>query len=89
MFYPMHLIYGGKTRQSIPRYHFPEDFCLSANPKYFSNIEESTKFLENVIIRYVTKEKSNSHLPDNQKALMIMDSQITPQVIRRKEHSRR
>ena len=83
-FLPMQLIYGGKINQSIPRYNFPENFCLSANPKHFLNTEESLKYLDAVIIPYVVKERSKSKLLNDQKALMIMDvftGQLTPQVI--------
>ena len=59
-FLPMQLIYGGKTNQSIPRYNFPENFCLIANPKHFSNTEESLKYLDEVIIWYVVKERLES-----------------------------
>ena len=55
-FLSIQLIYGGKTNQSIPRYNFPEDFCLSANPKHFSNTEESLKYLDEVIILCFVKE---------------------------------
>ena len=83
-FLPMQLIYGVKTNQSIPRYNFPENFCLSANPKHFSNTEKSLKYLDEVIIPYVVKERSGSKLLNDQKVLMIMDvfpGQMTPQVI--------
>ena len=83
-FLPIQLIYGGKINQSIPRYNFPENFCLSANPKNFSNTEESLKYLDEVIMPYVVKERSESKLLNDQKALMVMDiftGQMTPQKI--------
>ena len=79
---PMYLIYGGKNTQSIPRVKFPQGFCLSSNPKHFSNTEES--FLDEVIISYVIKERSNCDLPEDQKALMVIDvfmDHTTPEVI--------
>ena len=69
----MQMIYGSKTNQSIPQYIFPENFCLSANPKHFSNTEELLKYLDEVIIPYVVKERSESKLLNDQKELMIMD----------------
>ena len=45
VFLPMQLIYGGKTTQSIPKFKFPKEFSLSANPKPFSNTEESLKYV--------------------------------------------
>ena len=80
----MQLIYGSKTDQSIPGYNFLENICLSANPNHFSNTEESLKYLDEVIIPYVVKERPESKLLNDQKTLMIMDvfkGQMTPQVI--------
>ena len=34
-FLPIHLIYAGKTVQSLPRNKFAKEFCLSVNPKHF------------------------------------------------------
>ena len=45
-FLPMQLVFGSKTTQSLSRCEFPNGFCLSANPKYFSNMDESLKVLE-------------------------------------------
>ena len=36
-FLSMQLIYGGKSKQSLPRFKFPEPFSLGANPKHCSN----------------------------------------------------
>ena len=48
-FLPMRLIYGGKTSQSLPRFEFPSSFLLSANPKHFSNTDESLKCLKDSV----------------------------------------
>ena len=69
----MQLIYEDKTNQSIRRVVFPEGFSRSVNPKHFSNIEESLKFLNEIIIPYVNDERPKLKLPKNQKALMVMD----------------
>ena len=82
-FLPMQLIYGGKTTQSIPRVKFPAGFSLSANPKHFSNTEESLKVLKDILIPYIQEERLNAHLDAHQKALLIMDvfkGQMTPEV---------
>ena len=44
-FFPIQLIYGEKTSQSIPRTKFPESFSLSVNVKHFSNTTESIKLI--------------------------------------------
>lgn len=85
-FLPMQLIYGGKTDRSLPRVAFPKEFSLSVNPKHYSNTEESLKFLDEIIVPYVTNERSKLNLPANQKVLMIMDvftGQMTEDVVTR------
>ena len=69
----MQLIYGGKTAQSFPKFKFPKSFSLSANPKHFSNINESLKLLDEIIIPYVEIERKRLNLEETQHALLIMD----------------
>ena len=71
-FLPLQLIYGGKTKQSLPRFKFPESFSLSTNPKHFSNTEESIKIINEVILPYVQGERDRANNP-NQPALLILD----------------
>ena len=42
-FLPEQLIYGGKSSKSLPRVNLPKSFSLSANPKNYSNEQESIK----------------------------------------------
>ena len=51
----MQLIYGGKTKQSLPRFKFPDGFSLSCNPKHFRNALES-KLMNEIIIPYVQSQ---------------------------------
>ena len=66
-FFPMYLIYKGKTVKSLPRFKFPQGFCLSANEKYFSNRVESVKYLEEIIVPYFKKQRSIEGLDKDQK----------------------
>ena len=50
---PMQLIYGGETKQSLPRFTFPDGFSLGFNPKHFSNAMESIKLINEIIMPYV------------------------------------
>ena len=72
-FLPVQLIYGGKTSKSLPRVNFPKSFSLSANPKHYSNEQESIKVLEEIIIPYVKKERERLEMEKDQAALLIMD----------------
>ena len=70
-FLPVQLIYGGKTSKSLPRVNFPKSFSLSANPKHYSNEQESIKVLE--VIPYLKKEKERLEMEKDQAVLLIMD----------------
>jgi len=81
-FLPMQLIYGGKTKQSLPKFEFPESFSLSVNPKHYSNTQESKKVIEEVVLKYVEDQRKKLNNP-KQAALLIFDvfrGQITEEV---------
>ena len=73
LFLPVQLIYGGKTSQSLPRYRFQKGFCLSFNPKHFSNTNESITFLKETITPYVVKQRQLLKGQADQKILVIID----------------
>ena len=82
-FLPIQLIYDGKTKQSLPRFKFPESFSLSANPKSFSNKAESLKVIKEIILPYVKQQLQELEKPD-QAAILIMDvfrDQITEEAV--------
>ena len=72
-FLPIQLIYGGKTRKSLPKYRIPTSFSLSVNPTHYSNSEESIKFVKEIILPYVVEKRKELKLPNDQKALLIFD----------------
>ena len=72
-FLPIQLIYGGKTEQSLPRFKFPAEFSLSANPMHYSNTTESIKLIDEIIAPYLEIEIEKHNLPPTQKGLLIMD----------------
>ena len=79
----MQLIYGGKTTQSLPTYEFPAEFSLRLNQKHYSNQDEAIKFINEIVVPYVTKERERLELA-NQEALAIFDvfkGQITEPVL--------
>ena len=82
-FFPIQLIYGGKTKQSLPRFKFPESFSLSANRKPFSNKAESLKVIEEIILPYV-KQQCQELEKSDQTAILLMDvfrGQMTEEVV--------
>ena len=58
-FLPVQLIYGGKTSKSLPRVNFPKSFSLSANPKHYSNEQESIKVLEEIPSFLMWRKRAN------------------------------
>ncbi len=71
---PIQIIYGGKTSASQPcGFKFPSGFCVSQNPKHWSNEKETLKLIENIIHPFIVKKRSELSLPDTQKALIIWD----------------
>ena len=56
-FLPPQWIYGGKTTQSLPKYELPKSFSLSVNPTYYSNSQESIKFIEELLVPYFTMKR--------------------------------
>ena len=69
-FLPIQLIYGGKTKKSIPAVSFPSDFVISANEKHYSNEREALNMLENVIIPHVEKQRVSLNLDFDHPALL-------------------
>lgn len=58
-FLPLQIIYAGKTKASLPRgFTFPASFCLTQNPKHWSNEEETIKLIDQIINPYVVKKTS-------------------------------
>ena len=72
-FLPIQLIYGGKTKKSIPAVKFPDEFHVTANPKHYSNEKESLEMMRKIIIPYVEEESGRLHLSNSHPAVLIMD----------------
>ena len=69
---PVQLIYGGKTKKSIPPVSFTSDFLITAKENY-SKERETLNMLENVIITYVEKQRVSLNLDFDHPTLLIMD----------------
>ena len=70
----MQIIYGGKTKASLPRgFVFPKGFSLSQNPKHWSNEAETLKLIDEIINPYIVNKRKELKLSSTQKALVIWD----------------
>ena len=72
-FLPIQLIYGGKTKRSIPAVKFPDEFHVTANPKHYSNEKESLEMMRKIIIPYVEEQRRRLHLSNSHPAVLIID----------------
>ena len=80
-FLPMQLVYGGKTKQRLPRFTFPDGFSLSYNPKHFSNAMESIKLINKIIIPYVQSQRKELGKPEQAALVLCFQGQINDDVI--------
>ena len=71
---PFQLIFIGKTARSLPSVEFPNGFCLSYNPKHWSNEYETINLLESVVDPYFCQVREELGLQNDQKALIIWDT---------------
>ena len=69
-FLSFQLIYEGKSTQSLPKIDFPDGFSLSVKEKHFSNTQESIKFLEEIVIPFVDRKRSELKNPSQAAWLM-------------------
>ena len=67
------LIYGDKTKKSIPAVKFPDEFHVTANPKHYSNEKGSLEMMRKIIIPYVEEKRRRLHLSNSHPAVLIMD----------------
>ena len=68
------LIYTGKTARSLPSVEFPNGFCLSYNPKHWSNEYETINLLNSVVDPYFCQVREELGLQNDQKALILWDA---------------
>ena len=73
-FLPMQVIYQGKTKLSLPRnFSFPKGFCVTQNPKHYSNETETLKLIDEVTHPYLVQKRKELKLRQTQKAILIWD----------------
>ena len=52
-FFPIQLIYTGKTERSLPKYSFPPSFSVTFTENHWSNTEKSDEFFKEIIFPYL------------------------------------
>ena len=57
----------------LMEFFFPRGFCVTHNPKHWSNEEETLKLIDNIINQYAVRKREELCLPEDQKVLIIWD----------------
>ena len=81
---PFQHIYTGKSERSLPNLDLPRRFCLSFNEKHWSNETETIRLINDVLLPYIEKVKTEKAFPEAQKSLLVWDTfkgQSTPGVM--------
>ena len=73
-FLPIQLIYREKTKRSLSKFKFPITFSLSYTENHWLKTEESMEFFEQIIFPYLKMVKRENGYPEEQYAVIIMDT---------------
>ena len=73
-FFPMQLIYQGKTKRCLPKHKFPEGFNVTMTKNHWSNTEKAEEYFKETLFPLMEKIKQEEGLLPQQKSLVIMDN---------------
>jgi hypothetical protein len=71
------IIYQGTTNRCHPTVEFPAEWDIWRTPNHWSNESTMERYLNKVIIPYISKKESALKLPANHRALVISDRGIS------------
>ena len=83
-FLPPQVIYEGKTKRCLPPFQFPSTWNITYTQTHWSNEESMKEYVETVIVPYISRQKADLKLPDDQGSLLIFDNfkaQITSSIL--------
>ena len=86
-FFPVQLIYAGKTKRCHPSYVFPEEWNITHSSNHWSNEDTMVEYIQEVIVPYVESVREGLNKPE-QAALAIFDNfkgQLTEKVLQELE----
>ena len=73
-FLPMQVIYGGKMKQSLPKFNFAKSFSLSFKDNHWSNTSKSKKIFMNNVFLCLETVKEQKCILKVQYTLVLMDT---------------
>ena len=73
---PPQLVYEGTTKRCHPPNSaiFPPEWDLTQTSNHWSTIESMVRFIKEVVVPYCEEKRMEFDLPDDQKALLILDT---------------
>ena len=78
------LLGEGKTKRCLPPFQFPSTWNITYTLTHWSNEESMKEYVEAVILPYISRQKADLNLPDDQGSLVIFDNfktQITSSIL--------
>ena len=84
-FFPVQLVYQGKTDACHPSYKFPPEWDITHTPNHWSNKDTMELYLENIIVPYIANKREELKLDMDFPALMIFDCQVTEAFLKKLE----
>ena len=74
---PPQIIYEGKSSRCHPRNKkkvFPRDWDITATKNHWSTVDSMVLYVKNVLVSYCEDQRTQLGLPDDQKALLILNT---------------
>ena len=70
---PIQLLYQGKTARCHPKVYFPENWDVWHSPNHWLNEEKMIRYIEKVIVTFVSSKRRALKLEPEHPALVTMD----------------
>ena len=73
-FFPIEVIYEGKTTRCLPKYAFPENFDITFSENHWSNKEKLISFFKKVVFPHFKNVRQTTRYQNEQMSLVIMNT---------------
>ena len=71
---PIQILYAGKTERCHPSYSFPSGFDIWHTPNHWANTNTTIRFINTIIVPYVTSVRERMELPVEHPAIVMFDA---------------
>ena len=71
-FFPIQLIYQGKTKLCQAKYNFPNEFHVTQTPNHWADENTSIEMIKKILIPYIKRKREELNVP-NKHWLLICD----------------